>query len=247
MLFSFFYLFFKKMVAWHAMRQKCHISNAKWIIARTQLNQMPPSDSRPPSRGGLVNLHQAWFVAIGFSRNLAHFLIKTKRFLWRPLVACAEKSKPKQINVKSSRRSRLSHLFISFFSPIHSSRWAALRPAAHSVSLASKVRPTLKQRLASIHFNSFPHWLFFSSLLILHAASWRIYSSSCFPMRGDLLLNTIPHSAPPRSPIIQFNLEAAPEAPGDMAPAVYQATFYKLSEKPWLTLHLAHDKKPLSA
>lgn len=47
-----------------------------------------------------------------------------------------------------------------------------------------------------------------------------------------------------RSPIIQFNLEAAPKAPADMAPAVYQATFYKLSEKPWLTLHLADDKNP---
>lgn len=46
---------------------------------------------------------------------------------------------------------------------------------------------------------------------------------------------------------MQFNPKAAPEAQGDMAPAVYQATFYKLSEKPWLTLHLADDKKALSA
>lgn len=155
MLFSFFYLFFK-MVAWHAMRQKCHISNAKWIIAPTQLNQMPPSDSRPPSRGGLVNLHQAWFVAIGFSRNLAHFLIKTSFFdapLW--VMLKNPNFSKEQINVKSSRRSRLSHLFISFFSPIHSSRWAALRPAALSLTrFKSKTNLETTPRLNSLQLIS---------------------------------------------------------------------------------------------
>lgn len=58
-LFSIFFFFFCLMVPWHATRPKCHISNAKWIIAPTQLNQMPSSDLRPSTRSGLVNLHQA--------------------------------------------------------------------------------------------------------------------------------------------------------------------------------------------
>lgn len=172
-----------------------------------------------------------------------------------PPVGCAGKSKLlKRANKRKIFLPLALILFIHylcflvsvFLLLIHSSWCAALRwPVNTLAGIALCLRPTLKTTslLTSLQLIS-------TFAFLLQFTTWRHATFS--DLLASLWQAMFPGIQPPSRlslarPIIQFNLEAAPEAPGDMAPAVYQATFYKLSEKPWLTLHLAHDKKPLSA
>lgn len=110
------------MVAWYAMRQKCHISNAKWIIAPTQLNQMPLSDLRPSSHSWLVNLHRAWFgddCLVQKSRNCffscpSRFQLKPKHFFHASIWAVQYIIIKKKRNSNFSKEQILTFIFFIY-------------------------------------------------------------------------------------------------------------------------------------